>query len=627
MSEPLNIHDRSFLIQRLIEQAPKTTMVREFFKNAEENAALTPGGDGKVRIYPVIIEGVRKLAFWNTGIGMSDTELRTATEISASINKAMGLDGNYGIGAKVSGLAVSPHGIRYRSCKEGNVHEVTIGYDETLRQYVRFSTQFDDGTTDTVVDVTEIVRDEGSRVDFDWTEVVLLGEAADHDTVLQPLKQGDDLERSYIPSEIFRRFSSFNESVKLNVDVAMTKGGGKGETGKNRQVKPLSAVLENLHAETIRSEEHGISVRYISDPRHPGSSHSTSSRLVPAVASTAFCALVHKGERYDYKTKSSWSAAAPNFGVPFGSKVLSIEVMLDDVCASPNQYRDGLTYPEDRSAMHVSDYSTLVRDLMPDWFKEIIQQQSPKFQENLDDLRADLQKLLDEFKVPTPALRNVSTKDAVPFEVDNQGETSSKPDTSDLSEFPGQLPEGDNARREERNSGQRASDTKVRKAPLGAKSSKTLQALENVPKIIMLHDPAQIEEKSIKGRAACYYKETQEIFVNCLYPAADRMVSELEVLLAGTADADVLREVITNASRRSMAYRVGKGVCFAISKRLLDEWNSDDLDRATSPEALSMMADDFRQAIQETKRYVQHLIKVKEAENITSPMRELETVE
>jgi hypothetical protein len=40
-----------------------------------------------------------------------------------------------------------------------------------------------------------------------------------------------------------------------------------------------------------------------------------------------------------------------------------------------------------------------------------------------------------------------------------------------------------------------------------------------------------------------------------------------------------------------------------------------------------MMADDFRQAIQETKRYVQHLIKVKEAENITSPMRELETVE
>ena len=108
MSEPLNIHNRSFLIKRLIEQAPRTTMIREIFKNAEENAALTPGGKGIVRIYPSIIDGVRKLSFWNTGIGMDENELRTATELSASINKSMGLDGNFGIGAKVSGLAVSP---------------------------------------------------------------------------------------------------------------------------------------------------------------------------------------------------------------------------------------------------------------------------------------------------------------------------------------------------------------------------------------------------------------------------------------------------------------------------------------------------------------------------------------
>ena len=92
-SEPLDIHDKSFLIARLIQQAPKSTLIREFFKNAEENAALTPGGSGKIRIYPIEIEGVRKLAFWNTGVGMDEKELRTATEISASVNKRMGLDG------------------------------------------------------------------------------------------------------------------------------------------------------------------------------------------------------------------------------------------------------------------------------------------------------------------------------------------------------------------------------------------------------------------------------------------------------------------------------------------------------------------------------------------------------
>ena len=33
-AEPLNIRDKRFLINRLIEQAPVDTLVREFFKNA-----------------------------------------------------------------------------------------------------------------------------------------------------------------------------------------------------------------------------------------------------------------------------------------------------------------------------------------------------------------------------------------------------------------------------------------------------------------------------------------------------------------------------------------------------------------------------------------------------------------
>ena len=67
-----------------------------------------------------------------------------------------------------------------------------------------------------------------------------------------------------------------------------------------------------------------------------------------------------------------------NFGVPFGSKVLSIEIIIDDDHAAPNQYRDGLTYPEDRSQMYADDFSAIVRDLMPVWFKEIIRENPSK---------------------------------------------------------------------------------------------------------------------------------------------------------------------------------------------------------------------------------------------------------
>jgi hypothetical protein len=145
--ERLDIYDKRFLINRLIEQAPVSTLVREFFNNAEECAALAPEGNRRIEIYPVEIGGVRKLAFWNTGPGLDDAELKQATDLSSSINKNMSMDGNFGIGAKVSGLTMSKAGIRYRSCKNGTVWEVTIGYDDDEGTYVRFPVELPDGAT------------------------------------------------------------------------------------------------------------------------------------------------------------------------------------------------------------------------------------------------------------------------------------------------------------------------------------------------------------------------------------------------------------------------------------------------------------------------------------------------
>lgn len=341
-AEPLQIHDDRFLINRLIEQAPTHTLVREFFMNAQENAALAPEGRREVKIYPTMVNGVRKLTFWNTGPGMDDAELRTATNLSSSINKPMALDGNFGIGAKVSGLTVNPAGIRYRSCKDGAVHEVTIGYDEEEMTYVRYPVIFEDGTEDTVYDVTEAAEAEGQDTSFDWTEVVLFGEDDDHDTVAEPIGKGVEVERSYVTSQIFRRFAAFRPGVEVRIDVSMTKGGGKDETGRNRTLKPLSSILSELpNAEVMTCPETGVRVHYIHDPKHPSYSHSISALKNPATQSTTFCALVHKDERYDIKNRKRWSAAAPNFGIPFGSTVLTVEIILPDTMALPNQYRDG----------------------------------------------------------------------------------------------------------------------------------------------------------------------------------------------------------------------------------------------------------------------------------------------
>ena len=290
-AEPLNIHDKRFLINRLIEQAPVSTLVREFFKNADESAASAAPGNRRIEIYPTVIEGVRKLTFWNTGTGMDDRELKQATELSSSINKEMSLDGNFGIGAKVSGLTMSREGIRYRSCKDGVVNEVVIGFDPEEQTYVRFPVELPDGSFDTVYDVTQVVLDEGRETAFDWTEVVLMGESEDHHTVAEPLGKGKTQDRSFIPSAIFRRFARFAVGVEVRVDVAMTKGGGKDETGRTRRLKTLEEVVEELpNHEWVDAPGGELRIHYIHDPKHESYSHSLSALANPATSSTTFCA-------------------------------------------------------------------------------------------------------------------------------------------------------------------------------------------------------------------------------------------------------------------------------------------------------------------------------------------------
>lgn len=612
-SEPLNINDKTFLINRLIQQAPVSTLIREFFKNADENAALAPEENRRIEIYPVEINGVKKLAFWNTGIGMDALELKRATDLSSSVNKHMALDENFGIGAKVSGLTMSKEGIRYRSCKNGAVTEVVIGYDNELGTYVRFAAELPDGSSDTIYDVTAAALSEGRSVYYDWTEVVLFGESEDHDTVAEPMGKGKSVDRSYVPSTIFRRFAQFSEAVQVRVDVAMTKGGGKDETGRFRQLRPLEAILDKLpNTERVGDPDTGITIHYIHDAKHPNSSHTLSSRANPATASTTFCAVVYKGERYDFKTKKAWSAAAPKFGIPFGSKVLSVEIEIPDSMALPNQYRDGLTWPEDRSPLTAEDFSDYVRELMPDWVRDVIRSESPSNDENLDDLQSDLQKLLDEFRVPTIAFSKSKANGIFSTEAHDEGTDTAKPTNLQrdfLDELDSDLDGSDfeNTKTEER-----ATPKKVRKAPAGATPSRISKALERVPKIEILLDPEEISDKELKGRAGRYYSESQTLFVNGNYPIVERMAAELERELANAADSETVRAEALRAARRSVAFRVGKVTCYAISKRLSDDWSSDDLEKATSPESLSMAADDYKTGLKSAKKSASEMVKASE---------------
>ena len=110
---------------------------------------------------------------WNTGRAWM-LELKKATDLSCEVGKTLGLDENFGVGAKVSSLPNNRLGMRIRSCKSGRVSEIIIGEDPEQGLYVRLS-GIGDGKTDTVIDVTAVAHKEGRDTSYDWTEVMLLG--------------------------------------------------------------------------------------------------------------------------------------------------------------------------------------------------------------------------------------------------------------------------------------------------------------------------------------------------------------------------------------------------------------------------------------------------------------------
>ncbi|MDU8944005.1 hypothetical protein RXV90_11440 [Rhodophyticola sp. MJ-SS7] len=245
---------------------------------------------------------------------------------------------------------------------------------------------------------------------------------------------------------------------------------------------------------------------------------------------------------------------------------------------------------------------------MPDWVKEVIRKEHPPSDDNLDDLQKDLQKLLDEFRVPTIAFNPKRLHD--PQKVDKTNDGSDETDFFNSDPLDSDDPVDEELMDRIRHQTPRASPTKkVRKAPEGAKLSKESRALERVPTIEILVDPEEIAAKAISGRAGRFYKDSQTLFVNGKYSAVDRMAAELELSFAGQGDAEEVRRAVLKAAQRFTAFRVGKATCYAISKRLADDWSIDDLDRATSPESLSLAADDYRQSLNSARKWVKTILK------------------
>lgn len=584
----LRVDDQDFLVRSTIDRCPKVMMIRELFKNALEAAHQET--EGKV-VFSVAHETVPKLSIWNNGTGMDDEELGRMTNLAASIGKVKGLDKNFGMGAKVASLPSNRRGIRYRSCKGGRVHETILCEREGVYGRLRrFDTNGD--PLGDVVDVTEILKAEGGyRLDQDWTEVVLLGNRADQNTVLDPY-DGDPAQKAFwLATYLYHRFYRLPD----NVEVRLLEGTHARKDGSRRFDTISARRAKGVFAQDQTVElANGIKLHYLYDEPMGDTSHNRS--VSGSIASNlSTCAIVFKGEMYSVLTGRSWTIEAPTFGIPFGARHISVHIELsDDYPVLPEGYRQFIRYADgEQDQVEAKDFALQVLENRPEWLIDLIHSMAPNSGDSSDEIRNRLQDLLNKLRIRATSPR-----------IDHEGSLD-----VDQGEGRGSI-EGGTGRNGTNGGGNHKPDD-LTVVQTGAQMARMAQNLERAPKLIPLDDALDIEEKQIVGRAGRYYSTSGELFINMTYPAVHLMYEQLGREYSQAPDPEVMQKMARGLSRNSMINRVGLAVVFALAKRINKEWDEDAMGKALQPESLSLAADNYFESLQDARRTLGKTLKMK----------------
>lgn len=580
--EPLTIGDQPFLVASMIERCPKTMMLRELLMNAIEAASKAPEDQRRVELRAQRIGGVHKLAIWNTGPGMSGDELHAICNIAASVGKEKSLDSNFGMGAKVASLPSNKIGLRYRSCKNGIVSQVTLCQRDG--EYGRLRHDLGDGSgLVEILDVTENSIAEGLDTTLDWTEVVLFGNRPEQDTTVDPYDSNPVVPGQWIADTMYHRFYRIPGGVTIRLFPPTHKLTGP------RYFETIPARHRFFERHESVAAPSGEVIHYFYDAPLNDSSHNRS--VSGAMASDlSICGVVFKDELYEVRKGRNWTINAPIFGIPFGAKHISVHIELpSNAPVRPEAYRQFLQYRDgDQRRVEAEDFSQLVRELRPKWLIELIESYAPSDSSSNDEIRDELQRLLNSLRVHSRTPRPMPDGELMVERGPGNAAQIVRGGTSSSNTNTPRTPKPD--------------DLSV--IPIGAKRASLSLNMERAPKLIELRELDDIDQKGLKGRAGRYYPESGEIYLNMLYPSIQEMAWILEQEYASSPDVDFVRRIALQLSERTIKFRVGRAVVFALAKQMNREWTKEDMAKAFSPESLSLAADDFVDALQNARRKI-----------------------
>jgi len=568
-NEPLHYRNEPFAIHHLIADCPPFTVIRELMKNAEENASqLQPAG--MIEWFTEAVNGVPKLGLFNEGPGMSGEDLAQLMDL-ASTAKTLGIDNNFGQGGKISALKVSPHGVVYRSCKAGIVCQIILAAEQRpgcdfpvyvkRRQYVRDDER---DSWEVVIDVTAAFAERPDRpLDRDWTEVVLLGTGAEHDTVHELLA---GLGKNWLMKLINTRFFRLAEGVAIrNANVSTGARDSRHAYGLEEKTQNHSEKIEDVPATHPRFGP--VTIRYCKLTGSYGTEDSAATSRAKTMEAYGIgtrgdhVCLVWKNECYDVHT--GWSRISGPFGVMFGSSNVAIQILLPDVApVKNNTYRDLLIERTgDHQLVRVEEFAELVRQHRPAWFIEYIEQEARK-NTNHTSVMERLKAFLEQIKAVG------DLRPCLEPEGDQQGE------------MPGRAP--GNGRGTGQGGGNKDFDAaSPHHRPAQGKRLPSQRA--GIPQVEFTMDPGHLEE--LQGRAALYRRAANLILLN---PHHFKYQADLEKLYADAGPDAERRRLARHLFDTEYCFNAGKFVVLAWLFKGQADWDDHDWEESLSKGALTI---------------------------------------
>jgi len=642
-------------ITRTISQAPSDMMVRELLQNAIE--ASQNAESPKIYIMETdpaifgILEyplnnlnyygsgarggvsdnayGNKKLTYWNNGRGMTAHQLRLAVDLASSIEKMQSLMHNFGIGAKISALAVNQKGMIWITCKNKVVSLVLLLKQVNEKTGVEEFVRYDFFDTDAqskskykdIVDITGLDTIPWDTNE-DWTAIVLCGNNIKQNTAERPYDPQQEEARGWLVNTAYARF------YRLDPRIEMRFFTGIGFAHKNSiRFVSIEERIDNLcesQPDKIKKEivalENGVKIVYVwdgpvntnttelDDDGKPIAKNDLSMSIYsnPTSRQSTFSGLVWKNEIYDFTNNNVWRGTAGLLNILYNYKYFRIFVELpDDFEIMPDSHRKKIMInDEHKTEVKLLTFASEIRANMPQWFKDKIKSYAPN---NLsaNDLQNKAQELLDKLMTQMRGSAAVRSSNGRTNGTRNpptgKGATHSPP---------------------------------KKKSPLFGGIGAAADIQESFPPIEFIRNEIDLESCSadqLKHRAA-QYTETA-LYINCMYDAVNYAVDAMVGPYLNEDEGTVadIREAAKDIATEEMAWIVSKAVIHSLCKRAKDGYDTADVEIALKPVSLTTHADNLDESLHDCEKRLEKKAKLIKAgistSNLNANMTELLNLE